>query len=112
MDRYFYSVEQDTNDNKHIHIFGNVYFNDADGTDECFRHAEWVGMYLSIEELKEFLENDDFFDYINERVVYLGNSTENEAIEACRVYFNGEPGKMLRIEQVNEDTPCGEYWFE
>lgn len=112
MDRYFYQIEQDVNGNKCVHISGNIYYNDADGTNECFRHAIWVGMYISIEELKEFLENDDFFDYINERVVYLDNLTEEEAIEACQVYFDGEPGKWLNIKHVNEDAPCGDYWFE
>lgn len=111
MDRYFYSVEMD-GDNKVVHIFGNVYYNDVDETGECFRHAEWVGMYVPIKELKELLENDNFFEYINERVAYLGNLTEDEAIEACQVYFNGEPGTWLNIKHVNEDTPCGDYWFE
>ena len=111
MDRYFYSVEMD-GDQKVVHMFGNIYYNNADETDTCFKHAEWVGMYIPIEELKEFLENDDFFDYINERVVYLDSLTEEEAIEACQVYFNSEPGKWLNIKHVNENTPCGDYWFE
>ena len=111
MDRYFYSVEMD-GDRKIVHMFGNIYYNNADETYACFRHAEWVGMYISIEELKELLSDDDFFDYINERIVYLDSLTEEEAIDECQVYFNGEPGKWLNIKHVNEDTPCGDYWFE
>lgn len=111
MDRYFYSVEMD-GDHKVVHIFGNIYFNDVDKTNKCFRYAEWVGMYISIKELKEFLENDDFFNNINARIRYLDILTEEEAVKACQVYFNGEPGKWLNIKHVNEDTPCGDYWFE
>ena len=111
MDRYFYSVEMD-GDQKVVHMFGNIYYNGDDETNECFRCAEWTGMYISIKGLKEFLENDNFFEYINERVAYLDVLTEEEAVKACQIYFNGEPGKRLNIRHVNEDTPCGDYWFE
>ena len=111
MDRYFYSVEMD-GDRKVIHLFGNVYYNNVDETESCYRHAEWNGFYLTVDEIQNLFGELIFYDYINEKAAYLGDLTQDEAIEVCRTYFNGEPGKMLRIEQVNEDTPCGEYWFE
>ena len=40
MDRYFYTIECDADGNKIIHMLGNVYFNDADGTETDHRHAE------------------------------------------------------------------------
>ena len=98
MDRYFYSVEMDGG-RKVIHLFGNVYFNDVDETDKCYRHAEWCGFYMSVDKMNELFANGEFYYYINEKVAYLGDLTEDEAIEVCRNYFNGEPGKMLRIEQ-------------
>lgn len=110
MDRYFYSVEMD-GDRKVVHISGNIYFNDADETETCYRIAEWTFFYLTIEEIQKLFEELQFYDYINERVNYLRDLTEGEAIITCQEYFNGTPGKMLRIEQVNEDTPCGDYWF-
>lgn len=110
MDRYFYSVEMDGG-HKVIHLFGNVYFNDADETNKCYRHAEWTGLYFTIEEIQKLLRELYFYDHINEKVSYLGDLTESEMIEVCQSYFNGEPGKMFRIEQVTEDTPCGDYWF-
>lgn len=112
MDRYFYSVEIDKNGKKYIYMSGNVYYNDADETDKCFRYAEWVGMSMLIKELKGLLENGQFFDYINERIKYLEDLTEDEAVDMCQVYFNGEPGIRKHIRSVNEDTPCGDYWFE
>jgi hypothetical protein len=111
MDRYFYIVEE-SNGRKEIHFSGNIYYNDGDETDKCFRLAEWTGFFITVDKLKELLESGEFFDYINEKVGYLGDLTEDEAVEACQVYFNGEPGKWLNIKHVNENTPCGDYWFE
>ena len=111
MDRYFYIVEE-TNGHKEIHFSGNVYYNDEDETDKCYRIAEWCGFWMTVEKMQKLHEELCFYDYINEKVAYFGDLTEDEALEVCRTYFNGEPGKMLRIEQVNEDTPCGDYWFE
>ena len=112
MDRYFYSVEMD-GDQKVVHMFGNVYFNDNDGTDTCFRIAEWTWLYMTITELKERTEDwDSFFDYLCQKVAYLGDLTEAEAIATCQEYFGGTPGTELDIGLVDEDTPCGDYWFE
>lgn len=111
MDRYFYSVEE-YNGLKEVHFSGNVYFNDADETDKCFRIAEWTGLYITVDKLKELIENDTFWEYINEQVTYLTDLTEDEAIDMCKVYFDGSSGTRLHIRSVNEDTPCGDYWFE
>lgn len=111
MDRYFYIVEE-TNGHKEIHFSGNVYYNDGDETDKCFRLAEWTGFFITVDKLRELLEDDTFFEYINEKVNYLSDLTEDEAVEACETYFNGESGKWLSIRYVDEDTPCGDYWFE
>jgi len=110
MDRYFYSVEMD-GDRKVVHLFGNVYFNDADETEFCYRHAEWTGLYLTPEEIIHLHEELYFYEYIDERVAYLSDLTQDEMIKVCRTYFNGKPGKMLCIAAVDEDTPCGDYWF-
>lgn len=111
MDRYFYTVEE-YDGHKEVHISGNVYYNDGDETDTCYRIAEWTGFYMTIEEIQKLFEDMRFYDYINERVDYLGDRTEEQALIICQEYFNGRPGNMMRIEQVNEDTPCGDYWFE
>ena len=41
MTRYFYIVEE-YNGRKEVHLSGNVYFNDVDETDKCYRLAEWA----------------------------------------------------------------------
>ncbi len=112
MDRYFYAVELDDDGNKVIHMSGNVYWNDVDTTDTDYRCAEWTFFYIPINELKELIKNDWFYEYVNERVDYLGDLTEAEAIETCDQYFNGKPGVYLHIKDINEETPCGDYWFD
>ena len=111
MDRYFYIVEE-TSGHKEIHICGNVYFNDADETDKCYRIAEWTGFYITIDKLRALIDKDDLWGYINEQVTYLGDLTEEEAEDMCKVFFGGTSGVKLDIRCVDEDTPCGEYWFE
>lgn len=110
MDRFFYSVEMD-DDQKVIHLSGNVYFNDTDETDTCYRYAEWTFLYITLEELREFVDFDAFWDYTNEKVAYLEDLTEEEALTTCQEYFGGTPGTELDIWLVDEDTPCGDYYF-
>lgn len=110
MDRYFYSIEKPW-DTKEIHISGNVYFNDADETETDHRLAEWTGFCLTLSELEE-LKSGDIFDYLNERVDYLGDITEEDAAELCATYWGGTPGTELDIRDVTESTECGYYWCE
>ena len=111
MDRYFYSVEMDENGKKYIHMSGNVYFND-DETEDCYRIAEWTFLYISLDQLAKLIEDDWFYEYIGDRVNYLDNGTKEQAIEICEHYFDGSAGTELHIFDVNENTPCGDYWFE
>lgn len=112
MDRYFYSVELDDDGNKIVHMSGNVYWNDVDTTPTDYRCAEWTFFYIKLKELRELIESDLFYEHINEFVNYLDDITEEEAFKTCDQYFNGKPGVNLHIKDVNEATPCGEYWFE
>lgn len=117
LDRYFYSIELNENNEKVMHLLGNAYFNDADETDKPYRLAEWTWMYFSLDKLKEKLYHDilfdvdSFYEYINERVNYLGNYTENEIIEICNNYFDGESGNEMHPIEINEELPCGNYWW-
>lgn len=110
MDKYFYSIEEDDG-NKVIHLSANIYFNDSGCTDKDYRVAEWTWFYLTIKEAEELLSNGDFYDYINERIDYLGDLTKEEAEESGATYFNGRGGTELHIANVTEATPCGDYWF-
>ena len=117
LDRYFYSIELNENNEKVMHLLGNAYFNDADETDKPYRLAEWTWMYFSLDKLKEKFDHDilfdvdSFYEYINERVNYLGSYTENEIIEICNNYFDGESGNEMHPIEINEELPCGNYWW-
>lgn len=111
MDRYFYAVEGNGAE-KEIHLSGNVYFNDADESDTCYRIAEWTGFCLPLEQVKKLLTEDAFFDYINEKVNYLCDVTKDDAVMSCSTYWDGKAGEKLDIKAVDENTPCGYYWFE
>jgi hypothetical protein len=84
MDRYFYSVEMD-GDRKVVHLSGNVYFNDSGENERDYRIAEWTFFYLTIEEIQRLFEALEFYDYINERVNYLGDRTEEEALDIVKL---------------------------
>lgn len=111
MDRYFYSVELDDDGNKVVHISGNIYWT-SDEAETNYRCAEWTFFYIPMNKLKALIEVDWFCEYVDERIDYLGDLTEEDALEACECYFDGKPGTYLHIADVNEKTPCGHYWFE
>ena len=112
MDRYFYSLERDDNGKQIIHLSGNVYFNDGDETETCYRCAEWVWMRIDVKRAKEMFEGDEFFEYVLEKIDYISDETETSANEICQRYFNGTSGTELHITDITENTPCGNYWFE
>lgn len=110
MDRYFYCVELDDCGNKVVHMCGNIYCADVDTTQTNYRWAEWKFVCVTLEKIKELVEDDCFFEYVNEQVNYLSDITEAEAVESCEQFE--KTGNNLRIEKVNENTPCGNYWFD
>ena len=110
MDRYFYSVEMN-DDHKVVHISGNIYYIVNDAEDD-YRLAEWTFLYIGINKLRELIDEDALYKYINEKVNYLTELTQEDAMWTCKGYHNGTPGMELHINDVNEDTPCGDYWFE
>ena len=111
MDRYFYSVELDGNENKIVHMCGNVYLNDADETETNHRCAEWTGLSFTLKDLEEEINNRQLFETLCENVRYLEDITECEAIKISEHYFGDEAANHLPIYQVNKETPCGCYWF-
>lgn len=112
MDRYFYSIELATNGEKIIHWSGNVYYNDGATDDKKYRLAEWTFYYISMRATRGLIKNDTFWEHVNEDVNYLTDITEQQAIDICNTYWDGKPGEYLHIKNVNEDTPCGDYWCE
>lgn len=106
--RIFYSVENDCGHNV-IHLLGNVYFNDAHDGDDCYRHAEWSGLVLTQEQIHALGNN--FPDALYNGYHYMGNLTHEAAIKVCQTYFDGTPGVYMSVFDVNDKTPCGNYYM-
>lgn len=109
MDRYFYTIEQDDNGNKVVHMQGNIYYNDER---MGYENAEWTFMFLEISEVKRMLDTNTFYDYVNGKVAYFDYITEENAIAITENYFDEDPGAQLHIADITEDTPCGNYWWD
>ena len=107
MDRYFYSVEYDTELGKVVHLIANVHFNDSDISETDYRIAQWQGEYLTIAQIQELISDNYLFDYMNERVRSLGDLTRGDAVGICNTY----EGTILHIKDVDLNTPCGDYYF-
>jgi hypothetical protein len=112
LDRYFYSLEGNADGEKVIHLSSYIYENDGRGdAEDHFRVAEWTSLLIPVDKAKQMMEDDEFYDYVDERVNYLGNLTEKEAKELCETYHDGQAGTELHISEITDDTPCGDYWF-
>lgn len=110
MNRYFYAIESDRGIQL-LHLYGIVYDCDSEEP-KNHRCAEWTHFYLEIEEAQGMLEDGSFFDYVGERVDYIGDITKEEAEKICCTYFSGQSGTELHISDITEDTPLGDYWFD
>jgi hypothetical protein len=112
LDRYFYIIERDEDDEKCIHLEGNIYFND-DGSEKDWRVAEYYWLYLDIDTAKRMIRDNTFYEYANASVAGLSDATQKEAETLCAEYYGDEePGTELHIKDITEDTPYGCYWFE
>ena len=109
MDRYFYMIVQGDNEEKIIHLQGNIYYNDEN---MCYEHAEWTFMLLKISKAKRMMNEKAFYNYVDDRINYFEDITEEVATARIENYFDEEPGTELDILNITEDTPCGCYWFE
>ena len=109
MDKWFYSVEME-GDRKVIHVFGNVYLDDTDETETCYRIMELTGLYMTIDEWQELGASDESWSYFYEHFDYCGDLTKQQAEDICKSFFDGDSGIELDISLVNENTPCGDYW--
>ena len=112
MDRYFYSIEiDDDNNQKVIHLSGNLELRDEPTDDgEEYSLTEWKWMYMSIDEAKRFFEDDDLYNGVLEEVRYIDDLYKEDAMDICENYFGSEGCEHLSFQDITEDTPCGNYW--
>ena len=116
----FYHIEEYDGE-KYLRVDCWFYDNGDGGYDD---DGNWNDAYSSrCEEvsgvdflLKEFIDrfvdgdedytDTDEFEY---RKAYIGDYTEEQAIECMNTYFNGNPPTPLPYSKLTLDTPCGCY---
>ncbi len=97
LEKDFYTVEAHDG-GKVIHMLAFT----EDRDDHC-TIVEPAFAYCGVDERPEDLT-------FPERTHYEWDATEEEVEKATLTYFDGEPGTHLPLFEVNQDTPCGEYW--
>ena len=115
MELEFYSIEDDGQGGKQIHIFGYLYTNGEDNGDGEWRCVEYTGFIEPLEEfIKHYSEEEDYVDNTaGELNQYIGDHTDEEVVDIINHYFNGHTADYdLHYAFVTMDTPCGDYCFE
>ena len=108
-DRYFYIIEEENN-TKYMHLEGNIYQNE-----DIFKLNEWTDCCIEITDLKNHIKNDTFYEFIDSTVKYIDTIPCSDPAEIDRYYnnyFSGKTCSKLDLDNINENTPCGYYYFE
>lgn len=111
IDRFFYSIEE-IDGVKKVRFMGNIYENDENSLDDRYRISVWPQLYMMLNEFVEFRNTKKLYDFLYGQISMYEKLTKEELIDKCKHFFSGEPGKRLFISEVNEKTPCGNYWFD
>ena len=110
----FFSIENDGQGGKQIHVWGYTYTEGEDNGDGPWRNVEYTGF---IEPLQEFIDhlqaNENYVDnHASELTQYIGDYQDEGIVEILNGYFNGEPANaLLHYSEITIDTPCGDYMF-
>ena len=108
MDRYFYILEED-NGKKFIHLEANVFHwvDDPEGM-----YSEWSFYYIPLEEAQRKIKEETFFDEADEYVKYCDDIPAACVDDYCNLFFDKKPGVKLDIEDITDETPCGNYYTD
>jgi len=111
----FFSIEDDGQGGKQIHVWGYTYTEGDDQGDGPWRNVEYTGF---IEPLQEFIDHlnaeENYVDnYASLLTQYIGDYYDDGIVDIINHYFNGETANdVLRYSDITIDTPCGDYMFE
>lgn len=107
----FYSIENDGKGGKEIHIFGYLYAGEDNG-EGSWRNVEYTGFIEPLEDfINKFAEDADYVDNTAcELNQYIGDCTDEEAVDIINHYFCGHPANYrLPYDKITMYTPCGNY---
>ena len=107
MNRYFYTIEEEMNGDKAIHLLGNLY-----NSDDHYSLAEWSFYYLNIIQAQSWIRSGEFNNSTNVNVKYEDSFSEEIALDLCDCYFDGKSGTYLHIADITPNTSCGDYYFD
>lgn len=103
----FFSIEDDGQGGKQIHILGYCYCGDDD-----WRNVEYSGFIEPLQEFIEHLKADENYvdDWLEQSI---GDFDDKGMTDIINHYFNGQTANdVLRYSEITIDTPCGDYMFE
>ena len=101
-DKDFYSIWYYGGE-KYIHF--NGYFYNSDGEAKCL---EYVGFTAPLIEYLEW--NEDEYDFQQESIKqYINDLTDEKAVKNMNTYYNGNPPVEMPLDEINMETPCGDY---
>ena len=96
IERVFYIVEEGV-----VHISGEL----LDNGDGRLEYLEYVGCFIPVDELTA----DAITDAEEQCHQYYRKITETEGETIAREYFDGNPGSILQLAEVNVTTKPGCY---
>ena len=111
----FFSIEEDHNGNKQIHIMGYMYCSDTDEGEGYWRNVEFTFCIIPLDEfIKNIREDENYLDRIESEIKqYMGDCTDEEIVEMINHYYDGNPAEYdMHYDEITMDTPCGDYCFE
>lgn len=112
----FFTIEDDRQGGKQIHIWGYCYASDNDdGEEDCFwRNVEYTGFIEPLEEfIRHYNEIEDYVDNTaSELNWYIGDCDDEGIVDIINNYFDGRTANAeLHYSEITIDTPCGDYMF-
>ncbi len=112
MELEFYSIEDDGQGGKDIHVFGYLYANGEDNGEGEWRDVEYTGFIEPLEDfIRHYAEDDSYVDNTaGDLNQYIGDCTDEEVVDIINHYFCGHPADYrLPYSEITADTPCGNY---
>lgn len=112
LDTELYSIEEDGDGNKTIHILAYLYLSDSYPDKKDYRLVEFTFLEMPLNEfIQKYRENGkQYVDETEEEYKqYIKDLTEEEAVNAYWQYFDEKPGLILPFSELTPDTPVGNY---
>ena len=107
--RNYFSVEEDFG-GKYIHYLG--YLDEDSAYPAGYRSIEGTFCIAYIEDIPRNTNPEKhMYELFDTNKQYVYELDKNDYNEMLQEYYDGQPGRHLQLKDVNQNTPCGDYWF-